>query len=227
MKLLIATPAYDGKVNVPYAIALSETVNLLTHHGIQVDLKITTSGSLLCAERNRLIEYFRHSDSTHMLCIDADLGWPAMAVKAMLDANLEFVGGCYPARGVQEFLFRTQDNPDGTIMQGPKGHLKMNYIPAGFLLLKKSVIEKMVAKFPNLYFKSKGDGSEGYCLFDTEVFEGEFWGEDFVFCRRARESGVDIWVDPLIEFDHAGTRGMLASLLKKKDEVDLTNKGSI
>lgn len=228
MKLLIATPAYDGKVNVQYAVALSESINLLSHQGIKVDLKITAAGSLLVAERNRLLDYFRLSDCTHMLCIDSDLGWPCQAIPAMLQSDLEFVAGCYPARGIDHtFLFRDQKNPDGTIVQGPKGHLKMDYIPAGFMLLKKSVIEKMVAKFPNLYFKSRSDGSEGYCFFDTEVYEGEFWGEDFVFCRRAREAGVDIWVDPLIEFDHAGTRGMLASCLKKKDEVDLTTKGSV
>lgn len=225
MKVFIATPAYSGKVDIPFCIALSETVNVLCYHAIQVELKITASGSLLVAERNRLIDAFMKSDCTHMLCIDGDLGWPAPAVKAMLDANLDFVAGVYPARGQENtFLFRPALKDDGTLTIGTKGHIKMNYIPAGFMLLKREAIQKMIDKFPQLHFKSKMDGSEGYCLFDTEVFEGEFWGEDFVFCRRAREAGLDIWVDPLIQFNHAGTIGCITSVIteKKPEEPEIT-----
>lgn len=93
----------------------------------------------------------------------------------------------------------------------------MNYIPAGFMMLSKIGIQKMRDHFPELYFEPKNkevhNPDPGYCLFNTEVWEGEFWGEDFVFCRRAREAGVEIWVDPLIQFDHAGTVGMLIQAL--------------
>jgi hypothetical protein len=55
-------------------------------------------------------------------------------------------------------------------------------------------------------------------LFALEVYEGEFWGEDYVFCRRAAEAGVDIWVDPMIEFNHAGIEGRLFDALTTNPE---------
>jgi hypothetical protein len=61
-----------------------------------------------------------------------------------------------------------------------------------------------------------------YCFFDTEVYDGEFWGEDYVFCRRVREAGFDIYVDPLIEFDHAGTVGSLIEILTTDKDKALT-----
>jgi hypothetical protein len=220
MKVMIATPAYSGKVDIPYALSFSQTVQLLSVHKIQVQPFISASGSLLVAERNRIVQAFWESDCTHILCIDSDLGWPAQAVLAMLESEKEFVAGVYPARGVKNtFLFREEKSAAGTFIVD-KHLIKMQYIPAGFMLLARSAIQKMRDFHPDLYFepkdKSVDNPSAGYCFFNTEVWDGEFWGEDFVFCRKAREAGVEIWVDPLIQFDHAGTIGMLAEAIGKR-----------
>jgi hypothetical protein len=226
-KLMIATPAYSGNVTIPYALSFTQTVLFLEKHGIEVRPHITASGSLLVAERNRIIQAFWESDCTHVLCIDADLGWPAQAVLAMLEAKKEFVAGVYPARGrTNEFIFRPVNSEDGVIVQDEthKHLIKMEYIPAGFMLISKSAIMKMREKHADLYYEPKdkrNNPEPGYCFFNTEVWQGEFWGEDFVFCRKAREAGVDIWVDPLIQFDHAGTVGMLTQVLTPKTEQTL------
>lgn len=218
-KIMIATPAYSGNVTISYALSYARTATMLSANGIDVHPQIAPSGSLLVAERNRLVQSFWESDCTHMLCIDADLGWPAEAVLAMLKAEKEFVAGVYPARGqTNEFIFRPVKNEHGNIVQDEAHQhlLKMEYIPAGFMLIAKSAILKMREKHPDLYYEPKdkrNNPEAGHCFFNTEVYEGEFWGEDFVFCRKAREAGVDIWVDPLIQFDHAGTIGMLTQAL--------------
>lgn len=217
--VLIVTPCYSGKVNVQFALALAETKMMLEVNNIQVSTRLSTTGSLLVAERNRLLEHFWQSDATHVLCIDSDLGWPAMAVLAMLDSDKEFVAGLYPARNTTEFCFRPVLRPDNTIVND-KHLLKMEYIPAGFMLLKRSAIEKMRNYYPELYYspKDKRNQSEStFCLFNTEVHDGEFWGEDYVFCRRAREAGIDIWIDPFIQFDHDGTIGMFHEAITGKN----------
>jgi hypothetical protein len=234
MKLMIATPAYSGNVTISYMLSFNKTVMLLASQGIEVQPLVTTSGSLLVAERNRIIQAFWDSDCTHLLCIDADLGWAEQAVPAMLKTGKEFIGGCYPARGaVREFLFRPVKNEFGSIVQNEeyKHLLKMDYIPAGFMLIARSVIEKMRNKFPELYYEPKDKRSKeeaAYCFFNTEVWNGEFWGEDYVFCRKAREAGVEIWVDPLIQFDHAGTVGMLLDLINQtpKNENQTISKAA-
>lgn len=221
-KVFLATPAYDGKVHVQFAIALAETHTLLASKGIEFQVQINCSGSLLAAERNRLVEAFLKSDATHMLCVDSDLGWPPMAVVGMLDHDVEFVAGVYPTRKDNMFLFRPFKNEDGSVVKSDKNLLKMEYIPAGFMLLKRSVIEKMKAHFPDLAFTPKVENDQmfsGHALFNTEVWEGEFWGEDYYFCRKAREAGIDIWVDPLVEFDHAGVRGILLSVLSNNKAI--------
>lgn len=221
-KIFLATPAYDGKVHVPYAISLAETHTLLASKGIELQVQVHCSGSLITAERNRLLEAFINSDATHLLCIDSDLGWPPQAVLAFIEHGVDFVGAVYPTRKDNMFLFRPCKNEDESLVKNDKGLLKMDYIPAGFMLIKRNVIEKMREFHADLKFCPKVINDQmfpGYALFNTDVWEGEFWGEDFYFCRKAREAGFDIWVDPLVEFDHAGVRGMLLSVLSNQKTV--------
>lgn len=215
MHVFIATPAYSGQVHVPYAISLAETHHLLLQHGVQVTFRLSVGSSLIAAERNRLLELFWSSGATHMLCIDGDLGWPPQAVLAMLEAKRDFVCGVYPTRdGSKSFLFRPKTDSNNCIVQD-KHLLAMEYVPAGFMLLSRECVRKMREFHSNLFCVPKQNDRElpFYALFDTEVYEGEYWGEDYVFCRRARQAGVEIWCDPLIEFDHAGTRGALVQCL--------------
>jgi hypothetical protein len=215
-KLFIATPAFQGKVNIQYAVGLTDTILLLKEQGIQTAFLMSKSGSLLCAERNRLTAHFLKTDCTHMLCIDSDLGWPPQAVVEMLKKDKDFIAGVYPCRGENLFLFRPIYNENGSL-KVEDNLLEMDTIPAGFMLIKREVIEKMIADTPELAYcpkENKDDAAHG--LFETKIIDGEFWGEDFIFCKRARASGFKIFVDPMIEFDHDGTRGMLMSALCDK-----------
>ncbi|MCK9369110.1 hypothetical protein M0R04_04080 [Candidatus Dojkabacteria bacterium] len=232
INVMIVTPAQDGKVNVQYCLSFAHTINMLQSNSITVTPLVVPSSSLLVSERNRLIEAFWQSNCTHVLCIDADLGWPPQAILAMLEQEKDFIAGVYPARGKQNaFTFRPSLNHDGSLIT-EKHLLKMEYIPAGFLLLSRECIKKMREAYPELYYNPKDSrveesGGAAFCLFNTEVWEDEFWGEDYVFCRRAREAGIEIWVDPLIQFDHAGTIGMLTECLVQKTpygETPLVNK---
>lgn len=221
-KVMIATPAYEGKVHAQYATSLVDTAGHLAQNGYQPDIRIACGGSLLVHDRNRILTEFMDSDAEYLLCVDSDLGWHPAAVLRLLQADKEFSGGCYPARDGKGFHFRPVLNENKSIAIDEETKLlKMEYIPAGFMLLKRDAVEKMQRHFSHTYYKPKdprNPDNGGYMLFDLEVHEGEFWGEDYVFCRRAREAGVDIWIDPVIEFDHAGIRGRLIDVLTTNPE---------
>ncbi len=221
-KVFIATPAFDGKVNVSYACCLADTRLYLASQGIESILRIHTSGSLLVRERNDLIKAFLQTDSTHMLCIDSDIAWAPQDVKKMLDYGEEFVAGLYPARGPEKcFLYRGVYGEDKGMKVSEKGLLEMQYVPAGFMLLKREMLEAMISHFPELYYEPKDASlkhTSGHHLFAVELWEGEFWGEDYVFCRRARQAGFRIWIDPCIKLDHAGLAGSFSELLTDKPD---------
>jgi hypothetical protein len=220
-RFFISTPAYEGKVHVQYAMSLLDTSEILRMLGYEVIVRVPVGSSLLVADRNRILQMFWESEADYLLCVDSDLGWDPIFIPKLLDHlvkdDVEFVGGVYPSRDGKSFNFRPMTEEDGRIIVDKKTQLlKMNHIPAGFMMMKRSVIQKLHEKYPELYYTPKDprNGSESaFCLFNTEVWDGEFWGEDYVFCRRVREAGIDIWVDPMIGFNHAGVTGSLMEAL--------------
>jgi hypothetical protein len=224
--IFLATPAHNNKVNTEFALSLISLNILLKENGVSISNHLCPSGSLLVAERNRIVEDFYRSEATHLLCVDSDLGFPAEAVLAMLKADKEFIAGVYPARiednpSATEYLIRPKLTDESIIIQ--ENHLLgAEYIPAGFMLLSRAAIQKMRDKFPELYYQPRLEerkDQHAYLFFNTEVYEGEFWGEDYVFCRRAREAGIDIWVDPYIQFNHNGKIGMLFEHMKENNMI--------
>ena len=224
--VFLGTPAFNNKVNTEFALSLISLNILLKENGVSISNHLCPSGSLLVAERNRIVEDFYRSEATHLLCVDSDLGFPPEAVLAMLKADKEFVAGVYPARlehnaEAAEYLIRPKLTDKSIIVQD--GHLlAAEYIPAGFMLLSRAAVQKMRDKFPELYYQPKLEerkDQHAYLFFNTEVHEGEFWGEDYVFCRRAIQAGIDIWVDPFIQFNHNGKIGMLYEYMKENNMI--------
>ena len=220
-KIFVSTPAYEGKVHVHYAMMLLDLQKILESHGYEVLVRLPVGGSLLVADRNRIVQMFYDSDADYLLCIDGDLGFDPNYIVRFIDqmahTNKDFIGGVYPSRDGSGFNFRPKLEKDSRITQcKDTGLLGMEYIPAGCMLMTRNLIQKMRDHFPELYYSPKDSRSQtesAFCFFDTEVWEGEFWGEDYVFCRRVREAGFDLWVDPTINFNHAGIHGNLMQTL--------------
>lgn len=223
-KIFVGTPAYDGKVHVHYATMLLDLQKILEMNGYEVDVRLPVGGSLLVADRNRIIQMFWDTGADYLMCIDSDLAFNPhhilQFIQQMEKTGKDFIGGVYPSRDGQGFNFRPALQKDEKIVQCKEtGLLKMEYIPAGCMFMTRNMISKMRDHYPKLYYSPKDKRStaeSAYCFFDTEVWKGEFWGEDYVFCRRVRDAGFDIWVDPTIHFNHAGIQGTLMETLSDK-----------
>jgi hypothetical protein len=91
------------------------------------------------------------------------------------------------------------------------GLVKLKDAGTGFMLIKRSVIEKMIESYPELYFNNDLHFEEEfakwtYLFFDTmhEEDTKRYLSEDYAFCRRWQKLGGDIWLDPLVKLDHVG-----------------------
>lgn len=220
-KLFVASPTYDGRVDAKFALALVETFAALAANGVQMQLYFDSGGTLLVSSRNRIMDVFLQSDCTHILCVDSDLAWRGEAVIRALRADVAFVAGVYPSRKNTGFVFTPTLNPDGTL-RASKGMLEMEGVPAGFMLLTRECIETIRKAHPQREYVDKPPGGTPknmFSFFNTEVIDGVFWGEDYVFCKLAREAGFVIHVIPDIVFDHAGVVGTLTDVLVRKEDI--------
>jgi hypothetical protein len=159
--------------------------------------------------------------------IDSDIGWNSDAVINMIKRDLPFVAGVYTSKSNEdEFLFQPLfiENTNQLDVCKDTGFLKAEFVPGGFILVKKSLVKHLYSTYNNLmytYSDSEGDQAKygQICgLFNTEVVEGKFIGEDNYFCKKVSDLGYDILVDPYIEFNHSGIYSCLANKLVAPNE---------
>lgn len=229
----VATPAYDGRVYTDYALSLAQSCQIATAAGIMVTAGLMANGAFIDLARNDFVKRFLDKeDATHLFFIDADLKWEAEAFCALLKADLPICAGAYRRRQEKEdYPVRYYQAPDGGILV-ENGWIMCNRVPAGFLCIRRDVVERMVANA-----KKKGLGVQGGLisvlddmeiaqLFYTKVNEdGKFMGEDFMFCDDyVEQTGKAIPVWPDLNFVHGGYPCNFHQFLEKLCDAEESGK---
>lgn len=103
MKILIATPASGGQVTTTYCKSLIELVSHFRtrHPHVRFEHKFL-SLSLLPVMRNVFANFVMRDDSySHLLFVDADMGFAPSLVEHMISADKPVVGAMSPARKLE------------------------------------------------------------------------------------------------------------------------------
>jgi hypothetical protein len=86
---------------------------------------------------------------------------------------------------------------------GPTGKVQEIKLGAtGFMAIHRDVLEAMAAAIPMC---NNGTDYELIPMFMPFVKDGDYYGEDFAFCERARQLGFKIWVDTRFVLGHSGS----------------------
>lgn len=127
---------------------------------------------------------------------------------------------------------------DNLIAQVENGLVKVKDIGTGFMLIKKCVIETMMFKYPQLKYKNNVAGyyQEGstiedyfYTLFDTEIDPDSkvYLSEDYLFCKRWRDCGGDLWMDLGTNLNHTGVIDYKGCLSLNINAIDNLNQDAV
>ena len=205
--LFIAIPAYDGKLNIKTAFALAQLMPKALSLGVSVFLSDMSGCSIITMARNSLVNEFLKTDATDMLFIDADVIVTPDDVLRLLAQHTgrDVTAGMYPRRAKDKrfFLDIAFDEKGDFVFDGSL--MKVNRVGTGFMMVSREIIEKMISAHPEWQYQNKeGDGTVA-ALFDFAIKDGNFVGEDYLFCDRVRELGGEIWVDVDISLPHIGT----------------------
>lgn len=232
MFVVFATPSLTHQVSLEFFRSYLATSALLSEKGVAHACIQVGGDCYLAKARNRLVHLFltNFPDATDLFFIDDDVGWDATAVVRLLEAGDDVVAGVYPHKqDKRSFPVDLEAVRGGDIVE-VDGLVQASNVPAGFLRIRRSVIEKIAFDSP-IYMEPQVDGS---MVTVRDVFQmgriGDRWyGEDVYFCRRLAEAGIKIWVDPTFTFTHTGRKqwqhGTLADAIadwrvKRKQQME-------
>lgn len=207
----IATPTYDS-VAPSYCRSLAMTFAMLVHNGIEVTIDMHVGSSLITSARNRLIANFMKSNDKVLFFLDADLGWDPIAFAKVLASPDDLAVACYPVKKpTEEYAVGMIADEAGRPVVRADGFVQVAHAATGFMKITRQWVERMIAAYPELRYKEQ-DGTECYALFDCQLIDGKYWGEDYVACKRWTAIGGEIWAWPNATFEHVGHRSWTGNL---------------
>jgi len=177
--------------------------------GLDWTMETMTNESLISRARNTLTAKFLHNkESTHLMFIDADIGWEPWHLLVMLNAQKDVIGGLYPMKSLP--VKWCVNGFDGAKVSEDGNLQEVSKTGTGFLLMKREVFEKLdahpaVKPFMNDIGLPVELNPYMKTYFDTAVRENRYYSEDWTFCENWRDLGGEVWVDKRVLLKHTGT----------------------
>lgn len=203
----IAMPCYGGMLTESTFMSFIKWANTARQLGIDWTLETMVNESLINRARNTLTAKFLDMpDATHLMFIDADIGWEPWHLLVLLNRDKDVIGGLYPMKTMP---IKWVVNGFEGAEEGPEGLQEVSKAGTGFLLMKKSVFEKLNSHPAVKPYKNDIGLDPKYdkylkTYFDTAVRQNRLYSEDWTFCENFRDLGGKIYVDKRVLLRHAG-----------------------
>lgn len=179
-KLFLGVPMYGGSCAGMFTKSIADLTAMCTSHGIELRTYFLFNESLVTRARNYICDEFMRSDCTHMMFIDADIGFNPRDVLAMLalqsdDTDYDVLAGPYPKKTISWEKIKlavdkgvADEDPNvleryvGDYVFNPKagsGTIRID-IPVevseagtGFMMIRRKTFEKFRDAFPQYSYK--------------------------------------------------------------------------
>jgi hypothetical protein len=239
--LFVATPMYGGMCTGLYASAIMQTVGMCGQNNIQMYYSFMMNESLITRARNSMTYDFLKSEATHLMFIDADIGFNPADIPRMVDADVDVICGLYPKKEINwvQVSEAVKGNVPPDQLQYHTGAFVLNLSHGeqaktgninepieianggtGFMLIKRKVFDALADKVPsytNDMYHAVDTVREIKVIkeyFATSIDEesNRLLSEDYHFCKIARLAGFKVYAAPWAHFTHTGTYGFTGAL---------------
>ncbi len=212
-KVFVCLPAYGQQVISTTVSSLMATQRALDANGLFGGFG-TLSYPDIVEIRNIFVSMFYDTvKCSHMLFVDADMGWAPELILDMIRLDKPLVGALCPKKKLPiEFAGRAKPG-DARVVNG---FMEVNGIGGAIMLISREVVTAMLAKWPELSdditiknhaAKAILDGQNVKRLikvFNKLHINGEEFSEDLSFCHRWNQCGGEIWANITHEVSHVG-----------------------
>ncbi|MBL8629654.1 MAG: hypothetical protein JNM81_08505 [Rhodospirillaceae bacterium] len=227
--VMIATPCYGGLVTHGFTTSLLRLMPVAQKSGINLIVNLSGGDALITRARNNMVAEFLRSKASHLMFIDADISFDPEQFIKLVVANKDVTAALYPAKAYdwaelpgrvrsgepldKAGLHYVAEQCVGDQLKFDGDFVTAEYVGTGFLLIKRDVIERMIAAYPETKYKhvhgfsaAQNTSDLFYALFDCIIdpVSGHYLSEDYTFCKRWRKMGGEVWMDTKSKLSHTG-----------------------
>lgn len=198
-KVLIATPALDGRLDVWYTNSLVNSIRVAQSNDIFLHPVFMSYDALIQRARNDLFKVAVESDYDDMIWIDSDMEWDPMWIMQMLESEEDVLGGTARKKTDDEELYVAKTK-DLTVHEN--GLIKCDGLGTGFVKLSKKAFMALWESSPE--YTNAGRTCRMVC--DVQIINGELYSEDTILFKKLNDLGFSCWLDPRMTCNHIGTK---------------------
>lgn len=199
MKILVAIPVYDSKLQIQSVDCLMKELALSMVSGDELQVRFLPSCSHPAMGRNQLAHEFMQSDCERLIFLDADITFEVGSILKLAHMPLDFVGGAYRYKTDKE-TYPVDWIPNEDLMINRAGLLEVETLPGGFLSLSRKVFSTLKEAHPERHYTHQG--LKTHCYFQMPFKDGHLYGEDSHFCQEWRAAGGKVYLDPGLTLTH-------------------------
>lgn len=199
-KVLIGTPAHDGRVDVWYCNSLVNTIKLSGKYNTEIHPVYMSYDSLIQRARNDLVRLALEEKFDDLIFMDSDQEWHPEWIFKLLSYEEDVVGGTVVKKSDQP-LFNVKALKSG-LKQEKNGLMEVEAVGTGFMKISRKALEAVWAGSPEYMNENK----KCRMVFDVQLINGELVSEDNVFCKKWRDLGNKVYIDPTMTCNHIGAK---------------------
>lgn len=200
MVIYLGIPMYGGAHGLTVSCLLASQKRLM-EMGHTVITDIVADGSILTKVRNGIVKRFLDSPADVLVSIDSDMCWEPETLQKLVEAPFDISVANYRAKNTR-VIWMAQSMGVGVCHEGDDWH-QTHRAGTGMMVIKRETITGMIEALPHLQYEDRGVVYP--CLFDFELSNGQYHGEDYTFCRRAESIGKEIYILADAFMGHIGT----------------------
>jgi len=245
--LVVGTPCYGGQVTTAYTGSLLKLQQAcLRRGGIDLTVLMQAGDALITRARQNLVAHFLdNATTTHLLFVDADIGFEPEQVFRLLDFDADVTAAVYPTKRIDWARYAAiarsgRSHPESEALSyvvelgaperiALRGRfVKAAAVGTGFLMIRRPALIAMIERYADLRYTREHQtddplrGSEWRCaLFNCTIdpATGHYMSEDFSFCRRWTDMGGEIWVDLESRLNHVGSVTFVGDYSSRFDKL--------
>lgn len=211
-RVFIALPAF-GQVNFTQATgSIVNTALMLQANNLWGGFGTLSYPDIADLRNMWLTLWFERIKTSHLLMVDADMGFSFQMVADMIAVDKPLVGCIYPKK-----MFPAEFVGSLSLDQRdvPAGFARATGVGGGVMLIRRDCVERIIEndpsiidtgmhRFPATYMLGKYQLDRILEPFAKIKTDKEYVSEDISFCRRASAAGVDILANVKHRVTHVG-----------------------
>lgn len=199
-KVAFCVPFLD-KPTRPFLDAIEAAVPLIVAAGYDEVMVQERGCPYISHARSRMLRKALDEGAEIIVFLDYDLSFRPEDLLRLIQTKDDVVSGTYRFKKDEvAYMATIHTHPDGTPVAREDGCIRADWVPAGFLKVTKTAVEKFMSAYPELLY---GDPTKySVDLFNHGAYKGVWYGEDYAFSRRWNACGGKIWLIPHLQITH-------------------------